>query len=183
MRIDKAMRVMAERIYDNNRDLSQSKKQRRNQVVDMYGVPFYGEGDAANPMKVYISTSSDLIYYQRFQFWIALRNANNSNPQNFRISLEGVDLTPYLMAQQDGEWIGWNQSEDNLYPASHILSDDDPSSAYDILEAADTMMGEGKVSNADTVLRSGRKLELVISANAPFSVTLYLYLKYSHMAR
>lgn len=90
---------------------------------------------------------------------------------DFRILIEGIDVTAYLMAQY-GEWI----DGEGVYPSIEIGKD------YDILEVASDMIAEGKKDQADKLTSSGYKRVQITSAH-PFSVTLVNYLKYSHMNR
>lgn len=89
---------------------------------------------------------------------------------DFRISIEGVDITPYLMAQYDGEWI----DGEGVFPSLDIDEE------YDILEVISDMTAEGRDTSALT--RPGYKL-VQVSASGPFACTMVLYLKYNHMNR
>lgn len=90
---------------------------------------------------------------------------------NFRVSIEGIDVTPYLMAQY-GAWV----DGEGVFPSLDINKN------YDILEVACDMVAEGRESDADRLVHPGYK-EVRITADAPFQVTLVLYSKYSHMNR
>lgn len=63
---------LSERVNDVSRDGGQSKNQRRNQVVDVFGMEFNRFGDANTPATFYLSISPDLIYYERFEFKIII---------------------------------------------------------------------------------------------------------------
>lgn len=91
---------------------------------------------------------------------------------DFRVKVEGIDITAYLMAQFGGQWI----SGEGIYPTSTDLS------AYDVLEVASVMTAEGKSSEASTLLSPGYK-KVEITSASPFQVTLVNYLKYSHINR
>lgn len=74
MTVGKAINVLAERVYDNSQDISQKNKQRRTEVVDLYGVEYTRQGaGSSSPATFYISVSPDLVYYQRFQFKLILQ--------------------------------------------------------------------------------------------------------------
>lgn len=90
---------------------------------------------------------------------------------DFRIYIEGIDITAYLMAQY-GFWI----SGEGVYPSLEIGED------FDILEVACDLVAEGRGADADKITHSGYK-QVKITSNAPFQVTLVNYLKYSHMNR
>lgn len=90
---------------------------------------------------------------------------------DFRVYIEGIDVTAYLMAQY-GSWI----DGEGVYPSLNINED------YDILEVACDMVAEGREEDANKLTRSGYK-EVMITANAPAQVTLVLYEKYSHTNR
>lgn len=91
---------------------------------------------------------------------------------DFRVKIEGIDITPYLMAQYSNAWI----SGTGVYPDSTIGHD------YDILEVASDLIGEGRQSDADTLVSPGYK-KVEISGSTSFAVTLVLYLKLSHVNR
>lgn len=91
---------------------------------------------------------------------------------DFTVSVEGIDVTPYLMAQHNGQWI----SGSGVYPS---LAIDD---VYDILEVAGDLIDEGRESDAHQLTKPGYK-PVVISSAQPFQVTLVLYAKYSHLNR
>ena len=91
---------------------------------------------------------------------------------DFRIKIDGIDVTPYLMAQYDGEWI----DGEGVYPSLQINQD------YDILEVASDMMAEGRETEAHKLVSSGYKL-VEVTSDAPFSCTMVLYLKYNHLNR
>ncbi len=95
----------------------------------------------------------------------------HTTASDFRISIEGIDITPYLMAQY-GAWI----NGEGVYPSLDINEN------YDILEVACDMMAEGRESDANKLTRAGYK-QIQITSNAPFQVTLVNYLKLSHLNR
>lgn len=97
---------------------------------------------------------------------------NDPSASDFSIKIEGIDVTPYLMAQYNNQWITGN----GVYPNSTIGQD------YDILEVASDLIGEGRNSDAETLLSPGYK-KVEISASTSFSVTMVLYLKLSHVNR
>lgn len=63
-----ALNAVAERTYDNTKDIRQMNRQRRHQVVDIYGAEFTRQGDGGTPATFYISISPDLVYLERFSF-------------------------------------------------------------------------------------------------------------------
>lgn len=65
---EKTIKVLSEKAYDRTRESRQSNLQRRNQVVDIYGMEFERQGATGSPATLYISVSPDLIYYERFEF-------------------------------------------------------------------------------------------------------------------
>lgn len=172
---------IAENTVENRKLLSQDIRQRRNQVVDLQGVqytrvitprldpsgkPIPQPDSAAN---FYISISPDMIYMERFEFKLIVEDAVGSN---FRVFVDGVDVTAYLMAQYDGQWISGN----GIFPSIDIHKN------YDVLEAASDMYSEGKDELANMLVRPGYK-QIQITANDTFGVTMSLYLKLSHMNR
>lgn len=91
---------------------------------------------------------------------------------DFRVKIEGIDITAYLMAQYSNKWI----TGSGVFPDSSIGHD------YDILEVASDLTGEGRTSDADTLLAPGYK-KVEISGSTAFAVTMVLYLKLSHVNR
>lgn len=231
---EEAINRIAEQTVRNKERWSQALKQRRHQVVDMYGVEYTRAGDGNNPARFYISISPDMVYLERFEFKLIIAPflstggsqtssvslsiegggsdcipnetideiiANGSasgddsgggggitpNPHShsitpgitslpttasdFRVKVEGVDVTPYLMAQY-GSWI----NGEGVYPSLDIGKD------YDLLEVASDMVGEGKTAQADKLTRSGYKA-IEITSGSPFTCTLVLYSKFSHLNR
>lgn len=66
MTIDQALNVLAERTYENKRDLDRKNLQRRNDVVDIYGERQYV--NSVDDAFFYVSLSKDMVYLERFQF-------------------------------------------------------------------------------------------------------------------
>lgn len=234
-----AIERIAEQTVRNKERWSQALKQRRHQVVDMYGVEYTRAGDANNPARFYISISPDMVYLERFEFKLiinaflstggartsavslevegggsadcipdstidAIVNGTYSgggsedepsgeggsispNPHShtivpgitsipttasdFRVRVEGIDVTPYLAAQYGG-WI----SGEGVYPSLDIGKD------YDLLEVASDLVGEGRKDLADKITRSGYKA-IEITSGSPFSCTYVSYIKLSHQNR
>lgn len=232
MTIEKAINRIAERTFDNTKNIRQMKRQRRNQVVDIYGTEFTRQGGPGAPATFYISISPDMIYLERFEFKLIIQpfltttgtstggtaaeteetsiipsdyvtvvgndlqfshdtvidphkhsisnHGHSISPgatqtpvanADFLVSIEDIDVTPYLMAQY-GTWI----SGEGVYPSININED------YDILEVASDFIAEHRPEDADKLTRSGYK-KVEITGSKLFSVTLVLYCKYSHMNR
>ena len=94
---------------------------------------------------------------------------------NWRVIIDGVDITSYLIAQHDGEWI----EGEGVYPNSSLKETED---FYDILEVCDVLTDLGKIDERDKILKSKFK-KVEIASNAPFGVDAYLYIKYPHTNR
>ena len=94
---------------------------------------------------------------------------------NWRVKIAGVDITPYLIAQHDGEWI----SGEGVFPNNLLTGNND---FYDILEVCSVLTDEGKTSERDAILESNFKKVEVIS-DAPFGLDAYAYVKYSNTNR
>lgn len=95
---------------------------------------------------------------------------------NWRVVIDGIDITALLIAQHDGEWI----SGEGVYPNTALESDIE--NFYDILEVCDVLTDFGMIQERDKILRSRFK-EVKIMSDAPFGVDAYLYLKYDHTNR
>lgn len=91
---------------------------------------------------------------------------------NWRVKIAGVDITAYLIAQHDGEWI----SGEGVFPNGELVDSGD---FYDILEVCDVLTDEGKTDERDAILAPAFK-RVEIASDAPFAVDAYLYVKYPH---
>ena len=196
----KQLNILAERTYDLKQNLSEKDKQRRNQVVDLYGVDISRDSNSRNEAVMYVSVSFDLIYYMRFQFKVYIETDSATqfqilvrskvyNEDTEKYQLKNIDITPYLIAQQDGEWIDGERKDSAGYtlawPSNGLPEDEDsdsPPNAYDVLEVIDMMRAEGKEYEAQALERAEYK-PFIIKANAPFFAAMSLYLKYSHVGR
>ena len=98
-----------------------------------------------------------------------------TSSDSFTISIDGIDITDYLIEQQDGDWI----EGEGLYPTNRI---EDETDFYDVMDVATILYAEGSKAEAENLLKPGFKL-VEISSDAPFSATMYLYMKYTTMGR
>lgn len=94
---------------------------------------------------------------------------------DWRVVIDGIDITPYLIAQHDGEWI----NGEGIYPTNRL---DRRIDFYDILEVCDVLTDEGRESDREKILASTFK-PIRIYSDAPFGVDAYLYMKLSHVNR
>lgn len=225
---------LAERTYDNTKQLRRGVLQRRNGMEDLYGIPFFAEGDASSPATFFISLSPDYIYLQRFAFKFVIMpytttltggtdsatvvvdntslSVNNDdispNPHKhttqshthnlitgktsvqtvsdyWRVHIAGVDVTPYLKEQHDGDWIDMSDSQDTIEVFPSDDTEDDIKNFYDILDVVNMMYDEDtdkSLEDAEAILRPEFK-RVEIFSDAPFGVGAYLYLKYDHTNR
>lgn len=90
---------------------------------------------------------------------------------NFVVKVEGIDITPYLMAQYNG----WIEGE-GIYPSAKLGED------YDLMEVASDFENEGDLATANKILRSGYK-KVQVYSNGPFAVIMVLYRKTSDTNR
>ena len=167
--------LVAKRTYENRRDIEQKNRQRRTGFVDLYGTEYTAYGSAEKSATFYISISEDLVYYERFQFKLYVEATSDAIPDEFTISIHGVDITDYLMEQHEGEWV----DGEGLFPNNKTEEDED---FYDILDVACMMTAEGNTEEAELLLKPEFK-KVQIKGNAPFSVSLINYMKYSHINR
>lgn len=233
MTIEEYLNILAEKTYDNSRQLKRDVHQRRNGMEDLYGVCFSANGDARTPASFYISLSPDYVYLERFAFKFVIKPYVSSvagasggtltisdtslsvtaeqdlatseitaeitpNPHshtvsgsigsldygithidttstNWRVAIDGEDITAYLIAQHDGEWI----NGEGVYPSEELGQ---PKDFYDILEVCDVLTDLGRIAMRDKILESKFK-RVDIYSDAPFGVDAYLYLKYPHSNR
>lgn len=94
---------------------------------------------------------------------------------NWHVRIAGVDITPYLIAQHDGDWI----NGEGVFPNEELGHVGD---FYDILEVCDVLTDEGKIAEREAILASRFKKVEIIS-DAPFGCDAYLYVKYPHANR
>lgn len=100
----------------------------------------------------------------------------NTTSSEWSVIIDGIDITPYLIAQHDGAWI----SGEGVYP--NDLLDSNVQNFYDVLEVCDTLTALGLTAEREQILRSRFK-KVQIASDAPFGVDAYLYLKYAHVNR
>lgn len=200
----KQLNVLAERTHELKKNISEKDKQRRNQVVDLFGVDIARQSGGDGKARYYVSISADLVYYMRFQFKVYIETpVEHSKLNNFKIIIKNarveqdgmyvkqdIDLTPYLKAQitnDDGtmeEWID-GDNDYKAWPNNNIPDEEvssSPANAYDILEVASMMYAEGKPELAEAVIRPEFKT-FQFEADGEFFGAMILYLKYSHLGR
>ena len=163
----KAIKMLGEHVYDLKNHRHYDLLQRRNAVVDLFGYEFDAQTVAGldDSASFRISISPDLVYISRFGFKIEVYN---SSATNFQIFIEGIDLTPYFMAQWRGQFVSGN----GIYPNNQL-------GRYDVLQACKLMDDEKKVRR---ILSPGYK-DVRIYGDGGFTVKLYNYLKYNHVGR
>jgi len=99
---------------------------------------------------------------------------------NWRVSIDGVDITDYLIEQHNGNWIDMtDESGAKVWPTNDL---DDREDFYDILDVACMMNAMGETEKRDKLLRPDFK-RVEIASDAMFSVQAVLYLKLSHLNR
>lgn len=169
---------IAEKTIDNTNQLRKSVNQRRNGMEDLYGVSFYAASDSNNEAKFYISVSPDIVYYERFAFKLHIQTDYTSD--NWEVEIGGVNITDYLIAQHEGDWI----TGDGIYPTDEISAEAGTflQDFYDILDVASILYAEGEDEQADDLLEPEFK-EVCIRSDIPFTVTAYAYTKYNNLNR
>ncbi len=93
---------------------------------------------------------------------------------NWRVKIHDVDITYYLIEQQDGAWI----NGEGIYPNNRTDEED----FYDILDVACMLAEEGRYTDVNKLLNPEFK-KVEIYSDAPFQVASMLYLKYNHVNR
>lgn len=51
-----------------SKDTRQKNRQRRNKIVELYGIPYIGYGDEDHPVEIAIAISPGLVYYEQYAF-------------------------------------------------------------------------------------------------------------------
>lgn len=114
------IRRLAERSNDRKQEAKQDQLQRRNQVVDIYGMEFTRQGDSSHPATFYISVSPDLVYYERFEFKIiiqpfAMPIAGNGATGSANVEVNDTSLTT------NGSSVSPNPHKHTTQPHNHSL--------------------------------------------------------------
>lgn len=119
-RLVKTVNRIAEQAHDNKVENKQSANQRRNTFVDIYGLEIQGQGDTNHPASFGISISPDLIYYERWEFKVAIR------PFAMPISGGSVDAVAVVVDDEnlttDGTSINPNPHKHTTQPHTHTLT-------------------------------------------------------------
>lgn len=92
--VNTAVTRLAERVKDMRDNIRQDQLQRRNQVVDLYGIEYTSQGDTQTPASFYVSVTPDLVYYERFEFKIIIKS--------FAMPVGGGGATGYSNVNIDG---------------------------------------------------------------------------------
>ena len=92
---ENAITKLAERLSDKREAKRNVSLQRRNQVVDIYGMEFTRQGDAGRPATFYLSISPDLIYFERFEFKIII--------ESFKVPIASDGIRPEIVRVRDTE--------------------------------------------------------------------------------
>lgn len=93
----------------------------------------------------------------------------------WRVRIDGIDITAYLIEQHGGQWI----DGEGIYPNGDLVSQ---GGFYDILDVASMMIADGRKAQAEKMLEPRFKKVEIIS-DAPFSIDVYAYVKYSNISR
>lgn len=142
--------------------------QRRNQIVDQFGVelnPIYSNGH--KKAEVFISISPDLLYYSKWEFKIVIEQNGHTLAHYYDMKIAGVPVTTLFKAQYGGWWC-W---EPGFYPNSGLA-------CYDVLKACGLMSKE----NREKILSPGYK-RIEMTAENSFDMKIINYLKYSFVSR
>lgn len=203
----KAINILAERAYDNRKQLKQARRQRRTEFVDIYGVPmpmpFVKEENGENIYETRLYVSLDLEYWERFQFKLEVECGDNTiDPDDFKFligesdpidaSVKPIDISAYLESQ-NGIWIDGS----GYYPADEIVDETDEDDEeevadeagyfFDILDACSLLWAEGesdtgKKTLVNEITRAGTK---IVQVKCPIEcdVTFIPFIKYSTINR
>lgn len=192
--LDQYLGMLSEKTIDNTRQLKRGVNQRRNGMEDLYGVCFTSyaneEKEGRYNARFFISLSPDYIYLHRFAFKFVVmpsitEDEDPSEGRDWKITIDGVDITPYLLEQMGKEPTDPLFTGEGVYPDRNL--EDRVESFYDILDVASVMIAEGQdpddeTSNVYKIMRARFK-PVVISSKKPFTIDSYLYLKYSNTNR
>ena len=99
----------------------------------------------------------------------------STSSANWQVKIHDVNITPYLIEQHDGDWI----DGEGIYPTNRVTDQED---FYDILDVACMLNAEGRIADRNKLLAPEFK-KIEVFSDAPFGLTAFLYLKYSHCNR
>lgn len=102
---------------------------------------------------------------------------------DWTIKIDGVDITPYLLEQQDMEADEPLFDGEGVYPNRDLA--EDVENFYDILDVCSVLTALGddeSIEQRDKILKPRFK-KVEISSDAPFGIDAYLYVKYSAVGR
>lgn len=198
----KAINIIAERAYENRKQLKQARRQRRTEFVDIYGVPmpleYIKTKDGFRYYETRLYVSNDLEYWERFQFKIEALFDGEINENDFqfligeRDEVDGsdsdlIDISDYLRSQ-NGIWI----EESGYYPSDETVDetdDDDEEDVYDdagfffdILEACTLLWAEDDTSAVHEITRAGTKI-VQVRIPKEADITFIPFIKYSTINR
>lgn len=193
--LDKALNILGERTIENRQMLKQARRQRRTEYTDIYGVPFKTEKtEGGNErFRCHLFISTDLEYWERFQFKLRVTSDSQINPNSFkfkiaRINDEGtetdpIDISEYLIEQHGEEaWVGAD-NESDYYPTEDIGDENaDSTDFFDVLDATSLMWESGNTSDVHKILDAGTKI-ITMDANVDCNITFIPYIKYSSLNR
>ena len=100
----------------------------------------------------------------------------NTSSLVWRVHIDGIDITDYLIEQHDGNWI----TGEGVYPTNKLTNTED---FYDILDVASMMTVEGKTAERERLIEGSNFKKVEIFSDAPFGVDAYLYVAYPHTNR
>lgn len=96
---ERAISKLIERVSTLRERSRYSGLQRRNKVVDMYGVSYTAQGDQNTPAEIRISVSPDMIYYERFEFKLIISpfiipiDSGGTGPATVTVSIPEQDTS------------------------------------------------------------------------------------------
>lgn len=172
-----ALEIIAEQTLDNKNFNRRQNEQRRNQVVDIYGEThtrnlMHDGGAGYSYTSFFYSISGDMVYLERYGFKLTLEGETGSN---YKITLNSVDITPYLAMQYGGVLY----FETGTYPSNVIETD------FDILLVICDMKAVND-ENWKTLSQPGFKQLVVTRTDGvkdDVAVSIHKYIKYSHLNR
>lgn len=189
-----AIERLAENTYENKQRWKQALKQRRTEYTDIYGIPMVSELNSNTAFEYHVAISTDLEYYERFQFKLFVKANGSIDPDGFTFAIgrpgtagdpddtrDLVDISAYL-EEQTGEWV-----DGSGYFPEEDIGTDVSGSFYDVLDAVGMIMAEDrdqedKEDDMNAILNPGNKI-VRIESDTPCEVMFIPYIKYSTVNR
>lgn len=185
-------------VRDTRERVTQSSRQRRGGVTDLFGVDYVDTirnteemvGDKKSTANYHLTVSGDLDRFQRWFLKVIVTNNKGDNSEQEQEGVrpmsdvhlevfahnattghsETIDLTPFLKAIWKCNWIADAKGGEGIFPNGN------PMEGYDLMKVAWYLNDKQR----EALYSPGEKI-FSVKALGDATVTLRLYLKFSHI--